>query len=720
MFKHPAHLACLICLFSLWLASPRAHSETITSAGYDISNYAGELNTLVLELFPSATRLEQPSEALPVWRAYQLDQLLGYAFESIKFADLAGFAGDSINILVGLDVQGNFTGARFLQHSEPIFLHGLGPEPFIEFIGQYQEQFLGNQYLFKKGASTEGTVHLDGVTKATVSVMVVNDIVLTSAMTIARQYIDAFAQGPAATVDTTLFTEHSFRGLLDNSLITRWEIERETVEQQLDRNLDDYNELSSSDDEHALTLYAMYLNAPTMGRNLLGEQAYTRLMTELKPGEHAFAIMAEGMYDILGPNFREGTIPERFNIEQNGLAIPMRDMAFLRINDAVFLQDMPRLDNFRIYSIRPQAGFNPAAPFDISVHFDLAFNPLIRDKASLKHPIQLPQDLFNPVEIDDQPQRLPLWMQLWQDRAVSIAILLLGLSGILYLFIRQQWFIQPGRHLKLWRYACLLFTTFFIGYYAQGQLSVINIYTLITELFKGFDIMVFVLDPVIFILWVFTFFSLFLFGRGLFCGWLCPFGALQEFASDLGKKLRIKPVAVSHKVDSALRKVKYVILLVIVASALESPGTAEVLAEVEPFKTAITLNFVRYWPFVAYAVGLLILSAFVHKAYCRYLCPLGAGLAILGAFPLFKWLHRRAECGSPCQLCRHKCEIGAIKKTGEIDYLECIQCLECVRIIEDPTECAPQRVAAKKQRSFSTPIDTTEHVVRIMDPLTTR
>ncbi|MGD2008002.1 MAG: hypothetical protein PVJ95_07000, partial [Cellvibrionales bacterium] len=97
-------------------------------------------------------------------------------------------------------------------------------------------------------------------------------------------------------------------------------------------------------------------------------------------------------------------------------------------------------------------------------------------------------------------------------------------------------------------------------------------------------------------------------------------------------------------------------------------------------------------------------SMTVHKAYCRYLCPLGAGLAIAGAFPLFKWLHRRAECGNPCQLCRHKCEIGAIDRSGQIDYRECVQCLECVRIIEDPRECAPDRLAAKHRVAAGTAI----------------
>jgi len=60
-----------------------------------------------------------------------------------------------------------------------------------------------------------------------------------------------------------------------------------------------------------------------------------------------------------------------------------------------------------------------------------------------------------------------------------------------------------------------------------------------------------------------------------------------------------------------------------------------------------------------------------------------------------KWIERRVECGSPCQLCRVKCNYGAIKKTGEIQYSECFQCLDCVTIHDDATKCVPLILAAK-------------------------
>lgn len=93
----------------------------------------------------------------------------------------------------------------------------------------------------------------------------------------------------------------------------------------------------------------------------------------------------------------------------------------------------------------------------------------------------------------------------------------------------------------------MFFTLFYIGFFAQGQLSVVNIYTLFLAIWDGFSLNVFLLDPIIFILWVYTFISLFIWGRGLFCGWLCPFGALQEMAAWLGEKLRLRQIKVPER-----------------------------------------------------------------------------------------------------------------------------------------------------------------------------
>jgi len=88
----------------------------------------------------------------------------------------------------------------------------------------------------------------------------------------------------------------------------------------------------------------------------------------------------------------------------------------------------------------------------------------------------------------------------------------------------------------------------------------------------------------------------------------------------------------------------------------------------------------------------LLLGVFVYKFFCRYLCPLGAALTVLGKLRRFKWLQRIPACGNPCQRCRHACHYDAITPQGAIDYDDCFQCLDCVGIYHDDTRCVPKLI----------------------------
>ena len=77
-----------------------------------------------------------------------------------------------------------------------------------------------------------------------------------------------------------------------------------------------------------------------------------------------------------------------------------------------------------------------------------------------------------------------------------------------------------------------------------------------------------------------------------------------------------------------------------------------------------------------------------------------SGLAVVGRLRLLDWIPRRAECGTPCQLCKVKCRYGAIAANGAIDYPECFQCMDCVTIILDPQQCVPQIIERKRNRTI--------------------
>jgi NosR/NirI family nitrous oxide reductase transcriptional regulator len=131
--------------------------------------------------------------------------------------------------------------------------------------------------------------------------------------------------------------------------------------------------------------------------------------------------------------------------------------------------------------------------------------------------------------------------------------------------------------------------------------------------------------------------------------------------------------------------------------SMQSLATAERYAEIEPFKTAITLRFDRELPFVAYALGLVVVSIFNCKFYCKYLCPLGAALGVPARLRMVDWLRRRRECGKPCQTCAKECEIQAIDEEGSINVNECHYCLDCQVTYWDSYKCPPLVERRKKR-----------------------
>lgn len=195
------------------------------------------------------------------------------------------------------------------------------------------------------------------------------------------------------------------------------------------------------------------------------------------------------------------------------------------------------------------------------------------------------------------------------------------------------------------------------------------------------------MDPVIFMLWGFVALGLLFWGRGVYCGWLCPFGALQELLNVLAQRIGVRQIAVRQGLHERLWVIKYTIFVGILGLSFYSMHDALVMAEAEPFKTAISLRMIRAWPFVAFVVVLLFAGLFIERFFCRYLCPLGAGLAIPAKLKIFDWLKRRPQCGRECRLCETKCTVGAIDPLGRINPNECVLCLRCQVIMGDNTQC---------------------------------
>jgi len=682
----------------------------LLSLVFTASAYAAEPppepRAVIQSLFPSATVIEDKLPDFPVYPVYQLQELLGYAYVSTDFVTLQGFAGKPITMMIGLDTKGRFTGVEVLHHHEPVFLHGLGEAPLNEFVAQYEGRSLKDQIIVQASSrSSRDTggqqVYFDGVSKATVSVLIINDTILSSALQVARSKLEGFAQAAPTRARQDYYEPLTWQQLLDRGYVQKRTLSAQEVEAKLGRPLTDYpTDLSPPSGEAFTEIYFAYVNSPMVGRNLLGDEGYKAFQERLNDRGKVIMVMSQGVYSHVSEAFVPGSTPSRIGLNQNELAIEMRDLNWLEPNQQIMAPGAPDMAAMNLFRVGGNAGFNPGS--EASFHLDITAprNHLITDHARFTLPVTFSPDLFEPVEVapDFNEGQQPVWLGLWKERWWQISLLVAGLTILTVFFARQKTLTRYPRLVHGFRWGFLLFTLFFIGFYAQGQLSVVNIYTLLLALWDGFSLNVFLLDPVIFILWTYTFVTLFIWGRGLFCGWLCPFGALQELVAWIGQRLGLRQIKIPERWHRRLILLKYPILAGLVTTAFFSLTLAEQLAEVEPFKTSITLYFVRHWPFVMYALALLAIGLFVHKFYCRYLCPLGAGLAVLGRLRVFSWLERVKRCGQPCQHCKNECGINAIRKDGRVDYDECIQCLECVVILRDQNQCVDAIVQAKQRQ----------------------
>jgi polyferredoxin len=167
------------------------------------------------------------------------------------------------------------------------------------------------------------------------------------------------------------------------------------------------------------------------------------------------------------------------------------------------------------------------------------------------------------------------------------------------------------------------------------------------------------------------------FSRG-FCGWICPFGSIQEWVGMLGRKIFGKHFNPTGAWDCALKYVKYVLLAVIIGSTWHL-GTL-VFRPYDPFLAFFHLGQgidEMPWAYAALAV-VLMGSLYIERFFCKYACPLGAVIGIAGKLGLSKVVRDETDCKG-CNVCQKKC-------FAHIDFLsaktitdaECNHCLDCV------------------------------------------
>jgi transcriptional regulator of nitric oxide reductase len=575
----------------------------------------------------------------------------------------------------------------------------------LRFVEQYKNLSIKQSIKIGLGPSTSGKLgsanaYIDGVAKATASVRILNQSLLAASLRVARAklgYGDGKDPDLIARIRPDVFEVRDWKSLERAGLITRKVFSNAAVEAAFAGTVAAGLDAEGRAQPQApfVELVFAHLNVPSVGRNLLPPQTWEYLQKRLDPGDHALLVMSKGRYPLVADDFVRGTVPDRLTLNQQKLPLELRDLDLdTTLNLPPDLADA----QWRVFRVIAPAGLDPALPLDFELLVTRTkgqFKPEIVRKG-FQLSAQLPDAYFQAADSDSKT-----WHLSWTSRWWELLLLVCGLALLAWRLAKPRWLTASPERLQRFRTAYLLFTLVFIGWYAQGQLSIVNITAALQAVMAGRGLGFMLYDPMTVVLWAFVLVASVAWGRGTFCGWLCPFGALQDLLSSLSQRLGLKRLTVSTQWDARLKRVKFGVLALILLSAFVSVTWTDRLVEVEPFKTSITLNFVREWPFVLWAVAAVLSSTLVYKGFCRYVCPLGAAMSVLGYLRRFDWIARRVECGSPCQRCRSDCAYQAIARSGAVDYKECFQCMDCVVIHDSATLCVPVFLEQRNQRERS-------------------
>lgn len=175
-------------------------------------------------------------------------------------------------------------------------------------------------------------------------------------------------------------------------------------------------------------------------------------------------------------------------------------------------------------------------------------------------------------------------------------------------------------------------------------------------------------------------------GGRAFCGWICPLGGVQDFLAGWarrftgegkrhirGKKSKaILPLRMPDWVDKPLRYVKYVVLAIILWTSITAIYPP--LFHLCPARAVFGLKLTSL--LLGVLVVFLVTSVLFERFSCKYLCPLGALLAISNKFSFLKLKVNKEQCNQ-CGRCQQECPMGIDPVTAERD-VECIRCLECM------------------------------------------
>ncbi len=168
---------------------------------------------------------------------------------------------------------------------------------------------------------------------------------------------------------------------------------------------------------------------------------------------------------------------------------------------------------------------------------------------------------------------------------------------------------------------------------------------------------------------------------GAFCGWVCPFGGLQDLLTWVRQRLHLPELKVPARVDRVLGFGRYVVLGGILYATVQTGKMW--FADYDPYRTIFSLgwlfefNWAEAWPAYVVSLAVIVGAFFVPRLWCRYLCPLGGVISLVQRVSLFRIRRTPATC-IHCKKCDKVCPVGIQVSQKKSVTAGCISCLKCV------------------------------------------
>jgi NosR/NirI family transcriptional regulator, nitrous oxide reductase regulator len=419
-------------------------------------------------------------------------ELIGYVFLSTDIVDIPAYSGKPVVTLIGMDTRGIITGVRILRHSEPILLLGIPEAALTRFIMQYLGKFVGDKIDVGKGRPQHGVIGVDAISGATVTVIAQNQVILRSGLGVARQ---------VGIVQPTIRPQATFTDVAGKlgwqELVKEGSVQRLRVTAR---------EVGLADTgQPYIDLYFGYLNAPAVGRSVLGDTGYASLMARLEPGEHAIFMVADGMESFKGSGFVRGGIYDRVQVAQDIDTFTFRDLDYLNLY-GIEADGAPPYRESAIFIIRSPT-FSGAYPWSL-VFLANKMDSQTGSRAfvSFDREYWLPGRYLEggrPKIVKPEAT----WVTVWKSRKLEIALFVLWLaaSGTVYALrdhLVRRSTLKDKRWKDIPKYILWATSIGFVGFYLLAVPSITQVLTWFHAIVFEWRWELFLSDPFIFLFWI--------------------------------------------------------------------------------------------------------------------------------------------------------------------------------------------------------------------------